>query len=78
MQHSFKLNFTNVKVQSCLSAGMRKTVTDWMLEICEDQECASQVNDELENFSSFPLSFESSIIAVKCFHFILIKSGFLF
>jgi len=31
------------QVQTSITAGMRKTVTDWMLEICEDQDCASQV-----------------------------------
>ena len=31
------------RVQTDITAGMRKTVTDWMLEVCEDQNCASQV-----------------------------------
>ena len=31
------------RVQTDITAGMRKTVTDWMLEVTEDQACAGQV-----------------------------------
>merc|ERR1712129_179506 len=31
------------KVQSQIAPHMRKTVTDWMLEVCEDQQCQPEV-----------------------------------